>query len=68
VVSVIVPVDVNSYTDHVVPLFDVTYLFCDPPLIVTLPAVVRPTVRYFAPAMPDPPALLTLTARSTRTR
>ena len=66
-VSVIVPVAVNSYTVHVVPLLIVVYRFGDPALIVTLPALVRLSERYFAPLIFDPPALLTLTARSPHT-
>lgn len=65
------PVDVNVYTFHVA-LARFTMLVVGDPVTVTPNAddafVERTRLLYFAPVNPAPPALVTLTARSTRMR
>ena len=69
------PVPVNVYTSYVSTL-SVYEVMVGLPVVVTVNAVLLaddvdadlPSFRYFAPFNPEPPALLTLTARSLRRR
>ena len=69
------PVPVNVYTSYVSAL-SVYEVMVGLPVVVTVNAVLLaddveaalPRFRYFAPVNPEPPALLTLTARSPRMR
>ncbi len=65
-VSVTVPVAVNVYTRHVVPL-RVTVVIVGDPVVLIFPRPARASVFDFDPFSPEDPAVVTLTAQSPRT-